>query len=143
MSADNHGKIIHAGARLKRQLPPSLDDDLRGEIGIAAAEAPVAAMPERSSTVVDLARALRYARHPAEACDLLRKRLPTLKGTVDLRQIIRGYFYEWSTCAGNLKTRQGSIIDAWLASFSPLRKLLLGPRAPVVQSGVCSLSWRK
>lgn len=118
VSRENHGRIIHAGARLMRDLPQTLDDQLRGEIGIAAAEAAVDAMPERSSTVVDLARTLRFARYPEEACDLLKKRLPNLKGTVDLHEIIRGYFYEWSTCAGNLGTRQGYITDAWLASYS-------------------------
>lgn len=113
-----HGKIIHAGAYLRRQLPQSLHDDLRGDVGIAAAEAAVEAMPEWSSTVIDLARALRFARYPYEACEILKKRLPSLKGTVDLQQNIRGYFYEWGTCAGNLSTRQGYITNAWLALYS-------------------------
>ncbi|MDT0684506.1 SIR2 family protein [Roseicyclus sp. F158] len=115
---ESFGSMVHAGARLKRQLPEALVEDLRGEIGIAAAEAAVEAMPEWSSTVVDFARALRFARYPDEACDLLKKRLPTLKGTVDLRQNIRGYFYEGGTCAGNLGTRQGYIANAWLAAYS-------------------------
>jgi len=115
---ESFGPMVHAGARLKRQLPEALDEDLRGDVGIAAAEAAVEAMPEWSSTVIDLARALRFAHFSDEAYDLLQKRLPNLKGTVDLKQNIRAYFYEWSTCAGNLNTRQGSIKNAWLATYS-------------------------
>ncbi|MGM0584750.1 MAG: SIR2 family protein [Pseudomonadota bacterium] len=118
VSSQNHGKIIHAGAYLKRQLPHALDEDLRGDIGIAAAEAAVEAMPEWSSTVTDLARALRRARYPAEACQVLKERLPKLKGTVDLHQNIRGYFHEWGKCSGNLQTRSGSALNAWLSSYS-------------------------
>lgn len=110
--------VVHSGARLKRQLPQSLDDDLRGEVGIAAAEAGLEHRPERVDAVTNTARALRFARYPDEACDLLKTRLPTLKGTVDLQQNIRGYFYEWGTCAGNLSTRQGYITNAWLALYS-------------------------
>jgi hypothetical protein len=115
---ESFGSMVHVGTRLKRQLPESLDEDLRGDIGIAAAEAAVEAMPEWSSTFIDLARALRFAHFSDEAYDLLKKRLPNLKGTIDLKQNIRAYFYEWSTCAGNLNTRQGSIKNAWLATYS-------------------------
>jgi hypothetical protein len=113
-----YGMIVHAGARLKRDLPQALAPDLRGEIGIAAAEAAMAAVPKWSSTIVDLARALRSAGYPQDACDLLRRKIPDLKKSLDKAQNIRSYFYEWSTSSGNLGDRQGSIMSAWLAACS-------------------------
>ncbi|MYM54937.1 P-loop NTPase [Thalassovita mangrovi] len=110
--------IIHAGSRLKRSLPSGLDDDRRGAIAVEAAYAAVKHQPEWLGVVVDLARALRLSGRPAEACKEMSDRLKTARGKQDLLRIIRGYFYEWSTCAGNLRTRQGSLAGAWLAAFS-------------------------
>jgi hypothetical protein len=90
--------IVHAGARLKRDLPQALDPDLRGEIGIAAAEAAMAAESKRLDAITDLARALRFAGYPRDACDLLQRKFPDIRKTVDKAQNIRGYYYEWGTC---------------------------------------------
>jgi hypothetical protein len=110
--------IVHAGPRLKRDLPQDLDPDLRGEVGIAAAEAAMAARPERLDVITDVARALRFAGYPRHAFDLLKSKSTDLKDTVDRSQNARGYFYEWSTCAGNLGDRRGSVMDVWLAACS-------------------------
>lgn len=118
VSRECHGPIIHAGAHLKRDLPQALDVGLREEIGIAAAEAAMAAVPEWSSTIVDLARALRFAGYHKDAYQLLQRKIPALKNTIDKAQNIRGYFYEWSTNAGNFGHRNGSIMAAWLAACS-------------------------
>ncbi len=118
VSRECHGPIVHAGAKLKRSLPHLLDEDRRGEIGIAAAEASRKFLPERIDVIIDLARALRFAGYFQDAVDLHARELPKLKGKLELLKYIRGYFYEWSTCAGNLRTRQGSLADAWLAAFS-------------------------
>jgi hypothetical protein len=128
VSRECHGPIVHAGSRLKRSLPDGLDAKRRGDIGIAAAEAAMAAMPEWSSTIVDRARALRFAaqgRDPEEsrellleACDVMKSSLNQLNEADDKARIFRGYFYEWSTCAGNLGDRQGAIMSAWLAAYS-------------------------
>jgi hypothetical protein len=115
---DTFSQIILAGSRLKRDLPQELSEGLRDEIAIAAAEAAVVAMPTWTGVISALAHALRSAGHPQEAFDLLRTKLPTLKNTVDKAIVVRGYFYEWSTCAGNLPGRQGSVMDAWLAAIS-------------------------
>jgi hypothetical protein len=115
---ETFSSTIHAGARLKRDLPQALDPDLRGEIGIAAAEAAMAAMPEWSSTIIDSARALRFGGYLKDACDLLQRKIPDLKNTVDKARNIRGYFHEWGTCAGNLGDRRGSGVDIWLHAYS-------------------------
>lgn len=118
VSRENHGKIIHSGSFLSRNLPAGLGDALRGDIGIAAAEAAVEFMPEWLSTIVDLARALRFARRPDDACKEMMHGLGKRTEAVDFDEVIRGYYYEWSTCAGNLGTRQGSIVDVWVATYS-------------------------
>jgi len=110
--------IVHSGTKLMGSLPKTLDADLRGEIGIAAAEADVAAEINRLTPIVDLARAFRFADYPKAAYDLLRKRATDLANAVDKAQNMRGYYYEWATCSGNLGDRQGSIGDAWLAAYS-------------------------
>ncbi|MDG2532805.1 SIR2 family protein [Sphingomonas sp. HITSZ_GF] len=115
---DTFSQIILAGSRLKRDLPQGLSADLRDEIAIAAAEAAVVAMPKWTGVISALAHALRSAGYSQEAFDLLKKKLPTLKNTVDKEMVVRGYFYEWSACAGNLGGRQGSVMDAWLAAIS-------------------------
>lgn len=115
---DSFGPMVHSGVKLKRFLPSTLPDDLRGEIGIAAAEAAMTGKPEWSSTIIDFARALRFAGYFSEACEAMRERIPLLDKAIDRNKNIRGYFYEWSTCAGKLETRQGSIVGAWLAAYS-------------------------
>lgn len=113
-----HSFIVHSGARLMHKLPELIEKERRGEIGIVAAEASMDAEPERISGITDMARGLRFAGRSDEACRLLKSKLPKLKGSVDLKENIRGYFYEWSTCAGRLESRLGSIEDAWLAAFA-------------------------
>lgn len=113
-----NGGVVHSGARLKRQLPQSLDDDLRGEVGGRSAAEQGSNTGPKGGCSHNTARALRFARYPDEGYAIfLKTRLPTLKGTARLQNIC-GYFYEWGTCAGNLSTRQGYIINAWLALYS-------------------------
>jgi hypothetical protein len=121
VSRECHGPIIHSGAHLKRDLPQALNADRRGEIGIAAAEAACSSLPERIDVVTDLARALRIAgkkQHLEQACRLMSENVAKLDTAVDRVRCLRSYHYEWSTCTGNLNTRQGSIMNAWLATFS-------------------------
>lgn len=110
--------VAHIGARLKRQLPQSLDDDLRGEVGIAAAEAGLEHRPERVDAITNLARALRLARHTVDACELLQEQLPRLGGKVDLRVNIRGYFKEWAVCEGVIGDRDRRLRNVWLDSIA-------------------------
>lgn len=118
VSRECHGPIIHAGSRLKRNLPQALDKHLRGDIGIAAGEAAMAAEPKRLSPITDLARALRAADCAKEAFELLQRKLPDLNTAIDRASIIRGYFFEWSIAAGNLGNRRGTAMSVWLAAYS-------------------------
>jgi SIR2-like domain len=110
--------IAHSGTKLMSDLPQSLQRDVRGAAGIAAAETAVAEDTVRLSPIVDLARALRFAGYVDEAYELLSEKFPQVRHMVDKAENIRGYFYEWSTCAGNLEHRHGWIADAWLAACS-------------------------
>jgi hypothetical protein len=110
--------IIHAGGRLKRDLPKTLDPSVRGEIGMAAAEAAMEAQPERLDAITNFARALRLADFAEDAYGLLRRKFSALRNTTDKARNIRGYYQEWGTCAGNLGGRRGSVDNAWLGGCS-------------------------
>jgi len=118
VSRDCHGKIIHAGASLMRDLPNGIDPHRRGEIGIAAAEAACEHLSERVDVIIDLARSLRFAGYPQEAYDHMASEHPKLAGKAEVPEYLRGFLYEWSTCAGNLGDGSGYISDAWLACLS-------------------------
>ncbi|WP_439569018.1 hypothetical protein [Sphingopyxis sp.] len=91
---------------------------VRGEIGIAAAEAAMAAMPQWSSTINARARALRLADYPQDACDLLRGQFRNIKTTVDWQQNLRAYLHEWATCEGKVGGRARRLSNAWLDAIS-------------------------
>ncbi|WP_372923156.1 SIR2 family protein, partial [Roseovarius sp.] len=92
VSRECHGPIVHAGARLKRDLPDGLTARRRGFIGIVVAEVAMEAMPEWSSTIVDRARALRFAAQGMEksearkllqeGCDLMKSSLGLLNKAI-------------------------------------------------------------
>jgi hypothetical protein len=113
-----YGMIVHAGGRLKRDLPHALDANLRADIGVEAAQAAMEVLPEWCSTIVGLARALRAAGFPSDASELLQNKLSHIKNTVDKSKNVRGYFYEWSNCHGNVGGRQSHVRSVWLGCFS-------------------------
>jgi hypothetical protein len=111
----SHGAIIHAGPRLQRALPEALQEERRKQIAIGAAQAAYEHQSEWLGCVVDLGRTLRQAGKPQEGADVLRRDLSKARLKTDYRHIIRGYFYEWSTCAGK---SSDYVVDAWLACVS-------------------------
>lgn len=109
--------VLHSGTKLMRDLPQVLDESLRADIAIAAAEADVQAEPGRISPIVDLAGTLRMAHYPQEAFDRLKDNFKNLPRVSD-KENIRGFYFEWGACAGNLRGRDGAIMGAWLAACS-------------------------
>ncbi|WP_299406122.1 SIR2 family protein [uncultured Roseobacter sp.] len=113
-----HTGVMNGSAKLTRTLPSEIPKTRRDEISLSAAEAAVAAQPERMDVVCDLAAALRQAGYREEAFNLLKDMVPEIPKKVDSARNIRGFFFEWAACAGNLRTRQGFAENAWLAAFS-------------------------
>jgi hypothetical protein len=123
---DTYSMIVLAGSHLMKDLPKALGEDLRGEIAISAGKAAVKAVPEWTGAVSALARAYRSAGYAQDAFKLFKERLPGVSKTVDQERVMRGYFNEWSACAGQLTGRDWSIKDVWLAAIS-LSDVLPGP----------------
>lgn len=119
VSYDTHSKILHAGPRLQKNLPPQFSEDRRKAIAIAAVNASVAAMPERLDCVVDLGKTYRHADEPEQAAQVFRDHLGSAAAKVDHNEVIRGYWYEWGLCEGLAgEHADHSAADAWLQGIS-------------------------
>ena len=71
-----------------------------GKSTIFSALTAVQAMPGRLECIVDLSKTYREAGDYASAIRVLLDNLPTVTRKADFRDVIRGYWYEWSVCFG-------------------------------------------
>jgi hypothetical protein len=119
----SHGRILHAGPRLQRALPDTLAEDRRRAIAIAAAVASRQYVSDRLSCVVDLGKTYRLAGDLTSAVEVFREEF-RVRGEartttkIDRDDVIRGCFYEWSTCEGNVGGRHGHLANVWLGGMS-------------------------
>lgn len=113
-----HGPIVHAGANLMQNLPKGISAERRGEIGILAAKVAMEVQPDRMDQIIDLARAMRKAGDAQAAIGLLKAHSGQLSSKFDYNAHVRGYYYEWGTCAGNVGGRLAQAQSAWLDCFS-------------------------
>lgn len=112
-------RIIHAGPRLQRDLPPQFTEQRRKEIAAAAAKSAVLHQSTWLGCVVDLGKTYRNAGDFAAAVQVFRENLPTASSKVDFAEVIRGYWYEWGIAegsAGDDASHRGA--DAWLPGLS-------------------------
>lgn len=119
VSRQTHSKIVHAGPRLQRELPPQFTEQRRKEIAVAAAKADIAAEPDRLCAIVDLGRTYRSAGNFAAAVQLFRDHVNDLSTKVDLDSDVRGYWYEWGVAEGSAgDDASHRAADAWLQGLS-------------------------
>lgn len=118
----SHGQILHAGPRLERALPDAMSEDRRRAIAIAAAVASRNYQSNWLGCIVDLGKTYRFAKETALAievfCEEYRNRREAQATKVDWDRMIRGFFYEWGTCEGNVGERHGHLADVWLGGMS-------------------------
>lgn len=111
--------IVHAGPRLQRALPVQLLESRRKSIAIAAAQASVRFKFEWLGCVVDLGKTFRIAEMYDEAVGVFRSELKNARSKADYSRIIRGYWHEWGTCEGLVKTASTSgVSDAWIQGIA-------------------------
>lgn len=119
VSYQTHSKIIHAGPRLQRALPPQFSEQRRKEIAVAAARADIAAEPDRLSALVGLGKTYRNADDYPAAIRVFRENLSLLHGKVDYDSQVRGYWYEWSLAEGmRCVDHDKALADGWLGLIS-------------------------
>lgn len=99
----SHGPILHAGPRLLRDLPGTLSKDRRKAIAIAAAEAATEHQAEWLGCVVDLGKTQRFGGNAKAAAEVFRQNIRQVCGKVDFTRVIRGFYFEWCTCEGNVE----------------------------------------
>lgn len=119
----SHGAILHVGPRLEPALPDAMSEDRRRAIAIAAAVASRQCVSDRLSCVVDLGKTYRLAQVPASAVEVFREEIRVRREAraamkIDWDDVIRGFYYEWSTCEGNVGGRQGHLTNVWLGGMS-------------------------
>jgi hypothetical protein len=114
-----YAEIVHAGPRLQHALPMQLSEDRRKAIAIATAKTSSSAAPERLSIITDLGRTYRKAEMFEQAVATFRDNLNGAESKVDFDPVIRGYWYEWSVCEGEINTtNESALADAWLGGIS-------------------------
>ena len=119
VSRETHSKILNAGARLRRALPQQIPEERRKAIAVAAAQADVAAEPERLFAIIALGKTYRTVDEPNEAAIVFRDNLSSASTKVDYDRVIRGYWYEWSVCEGEKGiANESALADAWLGGIS-------------------------
>jgi hypothetical protein len=110
-----HGSVVHMGPRLvKNLLQEDFSLERRAQIAVAASEAAVMSEPQRLSFRVTFARTWRAAEEPAAGIEVLRNALPALDEAVDYEEV-RGFWYEWAVCAGNMKDSAANAVLAGLS----------------------------
>jgi hypothetical protein len=111
--------MMHCAGKLMKDLPQPILQETRGAAGIDTGHMTMRVRPKRVDAITNCARAYRVAGFPSQAFDLMKTNFPNLKEKGDdWGYNVRGYFLEWGVCSGNLKTRQGSAMGAWLAAFA-------------------------
>jgi hypothetical protein len=119
VSRQTHSKIVHAGPRLQRALPPLFTEQRRKEIAVSAAKASVIAEDDRLSYVVDLGKTYRTAGDFAAAVKVFRDNLNSAEGKVDFAKVIRGYWYEWGLAEGvKCEVPVKALANCWLGLIS-------------------------
>ncbi|MBU1050621.1 hypothetical protein KKG90_11435, partial [Candidatus Bipolaricaulota bacterium] len=139
VSYQTHSKIIHAGPRLQRELPPQFTEQRRKEIAIVVAEVSGMALPERLDCIVDLGKTYRNAGDFAAAVQVFRNNLPAAPNKVDFAEVIRGYWYEWGVAEGSAgDDASHRAVDAWLQGLSLSDHLKTAPITSVQAKLTCA-----
>lgn len=128
VSNQTHSKIIHAGPRLQRELPPQFSKQRRKEIAVAAAKADIEAEPDRLCALVDLGKTYRNAGDYPAAIKVFRENVSNLSTKVDFSSDVRGFWYEWGVAEGSTTDDAGQrAADAWLQALSLADHLKMAP----------------
>lgn len=128
VSRQTHSKIVHAGPRLQRELPPQFTEQRRKEIAVAAAKSAVEHQSTWLGCITDLAKTYRNSGDSATAVQVNRENLATLQSKVDYADGIRGYWYEWGMAEGSLgDVSLHRAADAWLQGLSLADNLKTAP----------------
>lgn len=112
-------RVVHAGPRLRDELPRSIPEDDRIAAGLLAARMALQCKPEWLACVVGLGNAYRLAGQHNEAIEVFRAHLRTAPTKVDYEDVIRGYWHEWGVAEGSTGkhgTSRGA--DAWIQGLS-------------------------
>ena len=114
-AVSSHGQVLNIGPTLLKELPTDFDTGRREEIAIRAAKATVKAQPDRLAGVTTLARTWRAAHDPGEAIQALQDAVSHFGEMVDYDEMIRGFWFEWSVCAGELNRQAAAALLAGLS----------------------------
>lgn len=112
-------KVVHAGPRLRDELPKSIPEADRVAAGLSAAHTALECKPEWLACVVGLAKAYRLAGQHDQAIQVFRSHLEAASTKVDYQDVIRGFWYEWGVSEGS--TAKGGAnrgADAWIQGLS-------------------------
>ncbi|CAN7174770.1 SIR2 family protein [Acidovorax sp. Leaf78] len=112
-------KVVHAGPRLRDDLPKSIPENDRTAAGLSAARTALECKPEWLACVVGLGNAYRLAGQYDDAIDVFRDHLKDAPTKVDYEDVIRGYWHEWGVAEGSTGkhgTNHGA--DAWVQGLS-------------------------
>lgn len=112
-------KIVHAGPRLRDELPKSIPEADRVATGLSAARTALECKQEWLACVVGLGKAYRLAGQHDEAIQLFRAYLKDAPSKVDYQDVIRGFWYEWGVSEGATEKEKAIAgADAWIQGLS-------------------------
>lgn len=111
--------VLHAGPKLQLALPNLMLEERRKAIALAASLAHVNVDPDRLAPLVDLGKTYRKAGKTSQAIDLFRTFVNAVENKVDFADNVRGYWYEWGVCEGEIgKENKNALANAWICSLA-------------------------
>jgi hypothetical protein len=116
---ESFSPIVHAGARLQKELPQELPEQRRKAIAIATSDAAVEHMVEWLGCITNLGKTYRQAGDSSKAVEVFRKNLPSITSKVDYLKGVRPFWNEWSVCEGMRGSeKEHTLADIWLCGLS-------------------------